>query len=247
MVAALPDPHLLTSTGASDVKVSNDTSPHAYAGRVSDTGYGDFEFERRFWVRQLPVELLDGAPTLIVQSYYLADEGFAIRLRAQTSGGSPVLDPTLEPLAVLDAYADLVDFCAITLKGPMNAGTRYEAEREVDVAVGIEMIRRGGSRIVKTRHSSWLGSDGWVIDTFGGANAPLVVAEVERGGPVTDLAIPAFCVTEVTDDPRFSNDALARTPYGGWSRQFEDELAARGPRFLQGLGHNHLEGPGDPR
>lgn len=210
---------------------------------MSDTGYGDFEFERRFWVRDLPTELLDGEPTLIVQSYYLADEGFAIRLRAQTSAGTAVLDPALEPLTVLEEFADRFDFCAITLKGPMNAGTRYEAEREVDVAVGMEMIRRGGARIVKTRHSSWLGADGWVIDTFGGANAPLVIAEVERGGPVTDLQIPAFCVTEVTDDPRFSNDALSRAPYGPWAARFEVELAERGPRFLRGLGVNDLEQP----
>jgi adenylate cyclase len=215
----------------------------AYAGVVSDTGYGDFEFERRFWVRDLPRDVLDGAPTLIVQSYYLADEGFAIRLRAQTSGGTAVLDTSLDAMTVLDAFADRFDFCAITLKGPMNVGTRYEVEREVDVAVGLEMIRRGGSRIVKTRHSSWLGADGWVIDTFGGGNAPLVVAEVERGGPVTDLQIPAFCVTEVTDDPRFSNDALSRVPYGPWAAQFEAELAARGPRFLRGLGTNELEQP----
>ena len=46
---------------------------------MSDTGYGDFEFERRFWVRDLPRELLDASPALIVQSYFLADEGFAIR------------------------------------------------------------------------------------------------------------------------------------------------------------------------
>ncbi|WP_029289017.1 hypothetical protein [Cellulomonas sp. HZM] len=206
---------------------------------MSDTGYGDFEFERRFWVRDLPLDVLDSSPTLIVQSYFLADEGFAIRLRAQTSAGAVVLDPGLAPLDVLDRYADQVDFCAITLKGPMNSGTRYEVEREVDVLVGIEMIRRGGARIVKTRHAAWLGDDGWVIDTFGGANAPLVIAEVERGGPVTDLAIPSFCETEVTEDPRFSNDALAGRPYGLWADEFESELAARGPRFLRGLGHNH--------
>jgi adenylate cyclase len=103
------------------------------------------------------------------------------------------------------------------------------------------MVRRGGARVAKTRHSVWLGDDGWVIDTFAGANAPLVVAEVERGGPVTDLTIPSFCVTEVTSDPRFSNDALAGRPYGAWASDYEAELAADGPRFLKSLGHNHRE------
>ena len=36
---------------------------------MSDSGYGDFEFERRFFVRDMPRELLaEPAPVLIVQS-----------------------------------------------------------------------------------------------------------------------------------------------------------------------------------
>jgi adenylate cyclase len=206
-------------------------------GPVSDTGYGDFEFERRFWVRDLPVDLLDESPTVIVQSYFLADEGYALRVRVQTSGGAPAVDPALTPLQVLDDYEDRFDFCAVTVKGPMNSGTRYEAERELDVAVGLQLVRRGGERIAKTRHSVWLGADGWVVDVFAGANAPLVIAEVERGGPVTDLVVPSFCVTEVTDDRRFANDGLARVPYGAWAGDYERELARTGPRFLHGLGH----------
>lgn len=206
---------------------------------MSDTGYGDFEFERRFVARDVPAELLDAAPALIVQSYYLADGGFALRVRAQASAVEGLDVGTGDEVALLERYADRVDFCAVTVKGPMNAGTRYEAEREIDVAVGVEMVRRGGARVAKARHSVWLGEDGWVVDVFAGANAPLVVAEVERGGPVTDLAIPAFCVTEVTSDARFANDGLAHAPYAGWAGEWEAELARTGPRFLPGFGHDH--------
>lgn len=208
---------------------------------MSDTGYGDFEFERRFWVRDLPVDLLDESPAIIVQSYYLADEGYALRVRVQTPG-APALDPTLTPLQALEEYEGRFDFCAVTVKGPMNSGTRYEAERELDVAVGLQLVRRGGQRVAKSRHSVWLGDDGWVVDVFAGSNAPLVVAEVERGGPVTDLVVPSFCVTEVTDDPRFANDALARTPYGAWAQAYEAELASTGPHFLTGLGRTRRAG-----
>ena len=79
-----------------------------------------------------------------------------------------------------------------------------------------------------------------MLDEFLGANAPLVVAECERGGPVTDLTIPDFCVTEVTDDPRFANDALAGTPFATWRERFDAELAERGPRFLEEFGHNEM-------
>ncbi|MCC2318209.1 hypothetical protein [Cellulomonas chengniuliangii] len=209
---------------------------------MSDSGNGDFEFERRFFVREVPREALaEPDPVLIVQSYYLADHGYALRLRAQSSTARLELDGSEDVLEVLDEFADQFDFCALTAKGPMIEGTRYEAEREIDVSVGVEMIRRGGARIVKNRYSLWLGGDGWVIDVFGGANRPLVIAECERGGPVTDLTIPAFCVSEVTGDRRFANDALSGAPFSGWAAAYAAELASQGPRFLHGLGINRFE------
>lgn len=205
---------------------------------MSEQGYGDFEFERRFVAKDVPANLLEANPTLIVQSYLLSDEGWAVRIRAQAPGVPAALDPAADELALLEAHVDAVDFGAVTVKGPMNAGTRYEAERELDPTVAVELVRRGGGRVAKLRHAVWLGEDGWVIDVFAGRNAPLVVAEVERGGPVTDLAIPAFAVTEVTVDPRFANDALARNPFSAWADDFAAELATTGPTFLTELGTN---------
>ena len=211
---------------------------------TSETGYGDFEFERRFYVRGLPDDLRDDpTPTLIVQSYFLAVDGYAMRLRVQADG--IVLDPSanLDAARVLDTYADRFDFCALTVKGPEAGGTRYEAEREIDVHVGVEMMRRGGARIVKNRYSAWLGTDGWVVDVFAGRNRGLVIAECERGAPVTDLTIPAFCVTEVTGDRRFANETLAHAPFPTWQHVFAAELAAQGPRFAAGFGTNTLASP----
>ncbi len=204
---------------------------------MTDGGYGDFEFERRFWVRELPDRLKD-APCLIVQSYFLADEGYALRLRVTAHGIDAPLDADTDAVEMLARYRDDIDLCTLTAKGPMIGGTRYEAEREIDPHMGVEMIRRGGGRIVKTRYSVWLGHDGWVVDVFGGANHPLIVAECERSGPVTDLEIPGFCLTEVTEDYRFANDSLAHRPFNGWAADAEAELAANGGRFLQGFGPN---------
>jgi adenylate cyclase len=191
-----------------------------------DRGYADFEFERRFFVRDLPAELKD-APALIVQSYFLADDGYALRVRVQAE--------------LLRAHTSEIDFAAVTVKGPAVGGTRYEAERELDPRVGVELVRRGGAPIVKVRYAAWLGADGWSIDVFGGANHPLVVAECERSGPVTGLQIPDFCVTEITDDRRFSNESLAMEPYSAWAPSFAAELANEGPVFRQDFGPNtHL-------
>lgn len=200
-------------------------------------GYADFEFERRFLVRSLPDALRD-TPALIVQSYYLSDGGYALRVRCQASGVDAGLGPESDAQEVLRRHAPQVDFAAVTVKGPSAGGTRYEAEREIDPLVGVELVRRGGAQVLKTRYAAWLGADGWSIDVFGGANSPLVVAECERSGPVVELQIPDFCVTELTDDRRFSNESLALDPYSGWSAAFASELARTGPRFRQDFGPN---------
>jgi adenylate cyclase len=201
------------------------------------TAYTDFEFERRFLVRTLPDALRD-APSLIVQSYFLSDGGYALRVRVQAGGVDGRLDAQSDPTDVLDAVRDRVDFAAVTVKGPSAGGTRYEAERELDPLVALELVRRGGARVVKTRYAAWIGADGWSIDVFGGANHPLIVAECERSGPVTGLQIPDFCVTEITDDRRFSNESLAVQPYAEWATDYAQELARTGPRFREDFGEN---------
>jgi CYTH domain-containing protein len=201
------------------------------------TEYADFEFERRFLVRELPDALRD-APSLIVQSYYLSDGGFALRVRVQAADVEARLGAESDPRDILDAYEDRIAFAAVTVKGPEVGGTRYEAERELDPHVGVELVRRGGARVLKTRYAAWLGADGWSIDVFGGANHPLIVAECERSGPVTELGIPDFCVTELTDDRRFSNESLALTPYSEWSAGYASELAASGASFRDDFGQN---------
>lgn len=215
---------------------------------MGEFGNGDFEFERRFFVSGLPQELLaEPIPTLIFQSYYLAAEGYAMRVRAQSSQVLVHLDENSDPLTVLADVRDQLDFAGITVKGPAVNGTRYEVERELDPEVAAEMIRLGGHQLVKNRYSIWLGSDGWVVDVFGGTNAPLVIAEVERAGPVTDLEIPGFCVSEVTADRRFANEELSGTPYSTWADSYLRELELNGPKFLQGLGRNVFNRAGDQR
>ncbi|MCK0116142.1 CYTH domain-containing protein [Isoptericola sp. S6320L] len=207
------------------------------------TSYSDFEFERRFLVRRLP-DVLRDAPSLIVQSYFLSDGGYALRVRVQAGGVDAGVDAESDPAEIIDAHREQFDFAAVTVKGPSAGGTRYEAERQLDPLVGVELVRRGGARVVKTRYAVWLGADGWSVDVFGGANSPLVVAECERSGPVTALQIPDFCVTEITDERRFSNESLAVEPYGEWAAEHAQELARTGPRFRDDFGENQrLESP----
>lgn len=202
----------------------------------------DFEYERRFLVTDFPDRLRD-APTLIVQSYYLADAGYALRVRVQAADVEAGLDAESDPLEVLATHREALTMATLTLKGPAVGGTRYEAERPLDPDVAAQVVRRGGLATVKTRYAVWLGNDGWSVDVFGGTNSPLIVAECERSGPVTDLQIPDFCVTELTDDRRFSNESLAHRPFGSWAGAYRAELASSGASMRSDFGHNTLTSP----
>lgn len=207
-----------------------------------DSTLNDFEYERRFFCREMPAELDDGdAPTLIVQSYYVHADNYALRVRLASHTVRIDMTAATEPLKVLDTYHDRFTEAYVTVKGPSVGGTRYEAEREIDAHIAAELIRRGGECIVKNRFSAWIGEDGWSIDVFGGCNAPLIVAEAERSGPVTNLVIPNFCLTEITDQSRFSNDGLASYPFSQWRDDFERELVTNGPRFEQFFGTNRMQ------
>ena len=58
----------------------------------------------------------------------------------------------------------------------------------------------------------------WEIDEFLGANAGLVVAEVELRDEAQTFARPDWLSTEVTHDPRYYNSNLIANPYETWSR-----------------------------
>ncbi|MBI3225882.1 MAG: CYTH domain-containing protein [Mycolicibacterium cosmeticum] len=208
------------------------------------SGYGDFEFERKFVVRELPaLAASDPTPALIVQAYLFAADGYAVRIRVQ--GPAPA-DSDRTAGDLVEALGD-ESIGTMTAKGPAAGGTRYEAERELDPMVAGQIVRRADHVVAKIRYSVWLGEDGWVIDRFLGGNAPLVLAEVERGGPVVDLVIPDFCVTEVSEDDRFRNEYLAHQPFGGWAESYRTELGISGPTFVETLGHNEFEGTRPPR
>lgn len=205
-------------------------------------GTSDFQFARRFFCRELPDEFDDGdAPTLIVQSYFVHEDDYALRIRLQTRAVRVPMSAQLDPKAVLERYRDDFREATLTVKGPSRGGTRYEAQRSIDSRVAAEIMLRGGDLIIKNRTSVWIGADGWNIDVFGGANAPLVIAEAERSTPVTNLIIPRFCITEITDQSRFSNDSLSWRPFSQWSSGFESELRETGPQFQQVFGTNTLE------
>lgn len=57
----------------------------------------------------------------------------------------------------------------------------------------------------------------WEIDEFLGANAGLLLAEVELERVDQAVPLPPWAGAEVTGDPRYYNAYLARHPYSSWN------------------------------
>lgn len=73
-----------------------------------------------------------------------------------------------------------------------------------------------GFPVEKTRHLVPFGGHVWEVDEFGGANAGLVVAEVELNDPDEDFERPPWLGREVTREERYYNVWLSGHPYRDW-------------------------------
>ena len=114
----------------------------------------------------------------------------------------------------------------LTLKAPTsNPEIRQEFEYTIPAADAEALLALTPRRVEKTRHHLNCPGGDWVVDVFAGANAPLVIAEVERSDPEAPLTIPSWCGEEITGRGELSNAALAMRP---WS---ELEAYSRGNRF----------------
>lgn len=205
---------------------------------------GDFEFERRFFVSKLPTDLLVGTkPDVIVQTYFLAKEGYGLRVRLQATQPDVTLPLNMDAKEAIEYFLPHFDLCMLTVKGPPAGGTRYEVERPLDIGVGAQMSTLGGLTIAKRRYAIWLNEDGWSIDEFAGDDRPLIIAECERTSPVVDLIIPSFCVREITEDTRFSNDELVNHPFGQWAEEYLGTLAIPHRQFSADFGENRRSHP----
>ena len=121
---------------------------------MSESDFGDFEFERKFYVDELPaVAALDPRPVLIVQAYLFAADGYAVRVRLQ--GAAPdELDGSSGELVEAMHLPNTDAIGTMTAKGPAAGGTRYEAERDLDPLVAGQIVSRAEHVVVKVRYLS---------------------------------------------------------------------------------------------
>lgn len=107
----------------------------------------------------------------------------------------------------------------ITVKGIGNAtgASRYEWEKEIPLAEAEALLALCEPGVIdKQRHLVMAGAHTFEIDEFFGANAGLMVAEVELACEDESFVRPAWLGEEVTGQARYYNSALMQHPFSVW-------------------------------
>ena len=152
------------------------------------------EIERKFLVGSDQWRAAAGPGTRYRQGYLYAQADGAVRVRVAG------------------------DEAWLTVKGATRGIERLEFEYVIPRADAEAMLEHLCRRplIEKTRYVVPHGGRRWEVDVFEGANAGLVVAEVELPSADAAVDLPAWVGREVSDDPRYYNANLARHPYREW-------------------------------
>ncbi|HEX8371144.1 MAG TPA: CYTH domain-containing protein [Chthoniobacterales bacterium] len=154
------------------------------------------EIERKFLVKDDSWRaLLSGPGRLLRQGYLVNGPPATVRVR----------------VAETEAW--------LTIKGPVVGLSRAEYEYAIPLDDAQEMLetRCANPIIEKIRHR--LPHEGLVIeiDEFLGANAELIIAEVELPSETTPFTPPLWFGMEVSRDFRYHNSQLSKRPHSTWA------------------------------
>lgn len=107
----------------------------------------------------------------------------------------------------------------ITIKGKSNeSGTsRLEWETEISLLEARQLLELCEDGIIdKVRYRVTVGSHVFEVDEFSGANAGLVLAELELRSENESYPKPDWLGDEVTGDVRYYNAFLSKQPFVTW-------------------------------
>ena len=157
----------------------------------------------------------------IERKFLVTDDGW----RAAAHAVIPMAQGYINDMAAMDSGAQKAsvrvriqgDAAYLNIKSRELGHTRQEFEYPipVDEARALLALCVGGL-IDKRRHLVRHGGLLWEVDEFLGDNAGLVVAEVELQHAGQPFDKPGWAGTEVTDQSRYYNLALASHPYTRW-------------------------------
>ncbi|MDZ5635394.1 MULTISPECIES: CYTH domain-containing protein [unclassified Janthinobacterium] len=151
------------------------------------------EIERKFLLASDAWRGL-GQPVLLRQGYLSSARERVVRVRIE--GGQAML----------------------TIKGANVGATRGEWEYPIPLADAAELLDGLCEQplIEKYRHRIEHAGMVWEVDEFLGANAGLVVAEIELASEDQPFEKPDWIGAEVSGDTRYYNANLIRHPFSQW-------------------------------
>ena len=151
------------------------------------------EIERKFLVQGDAWKTL-GEPVFFRQGYLSSQKERTVRVRIEG------------------------DRAVITIKGKSVGAVRGEWEYPIPVPDAAELLDGVCEQplIEKYRRQIAIGAHVWEVDECLGANAGLVVAEIELGADDEAFDMPGWVGFEVTDDARYYNSNLIKHPYCNW-------------------------------
>ena len=154
------------------------------------------EIERRFLVQKNDWQLLIKAEKYLQQGYISSDSGgWTTRVR-------------------IDSYKTAF----LTLKYPLKNNINNEFEYLIPLDDAKSIWKLLAYKITKKRYLLSLKGGDWIVDCFENENAPLMIAEVEVGRNISNLAKPDWCDQEITGNYKLSNASLAKHPIRNWSK-----------------------------
>jgi adenylate cyclase len=152
------------------------------------------EIERKFLLRDDSWRAQVTHSTVMRQGYLSSSPGVSIRVR----------------VAGPDAF--------LNLKSATLGISRHEFEYAIPLADAEQMLAMfcGTRCLDKTRHYLPQPPHVWEIDEFHGANAGLIVAEIELDSESDVFERPSWVGEEVSSERRYYNVCLIDEPYSSW-------------------------------
>lgn len=106
----------------------------------------------------------------------------------------------------------------ITIKGATTGASRAEYEYAIPRQDARELLDNFCSAVI-TKYRYEVPFDGklWEVDEFLGANAGLLIAEIELATEEETFALPDWVANEVTGEKQYYNSYLSVHPYKSWN------------------------------